>query len=79
MTIADVSNNNLLGPQSELIQWRSKHCINMNHVNELMLTLMLMLLLSMVTRTTMTPCVYAVARAMSSQLPDVPSIGRPNF
>jgi len=26
-----------------------------------------------------TPCVYAVARVMSSQLPDVPSIGRPNY
>jgi len=61
MTIADVSNNNLLGPQRELIQWRSKHCINMNHVNELMLTPMLILLVSMVTMTTLTPCVYAVA------------------
>ena len=35
--------------------------------------------LSTVRRTTMTPCVYAVARAMSSQFPDVPSIGRQNF
>jgi hypothetical protein len=35
-TVADVSNNNLSGPQRELIQWHSKLCINMNHVQELM-------------------------------------------
>ena len=35
-TVADVSNNNLLGPQRELIQWHSKLCINMNHVQDLM-------------------------------------------
>ncbi len=40
---------------------------------------MLILLVSTDTRTTMTPCVYAVARAMSSQLQAVPSIGHPNF
>jgi hypothetical protein len=34
--MADVSNNNLSGPQRELIQWHSKLCINMNHVQELM-------------------------------------------
>jgi len=35
-TVADVSNKNLSGPQRELIQWHSKLCINMNHVQELM-------------------------------------------
>jgi hypothetical protein len=35
-TVADVSNNNLSGPLRELIQWHSKLCINMNHVQELM-------------------------------------------
>jgi hypothetical protein len=35
-TMADVSNKNLAGPQRELIQWHSKLCINMNHVQELM-------------------------------------------
>ena len=35
-TVADVSNRNLSGPQRELIQWHSKLCINMNHVQELM-------------------------------------------
>jgi hypothetical protein len=35
-TVADVTNNNLSGPQRELIQWHSKLCINMNHVQELM-------------------------------------------
>ena len=35
-TVADVTNNNLTGPQRELIQWHSKLCINMNHVQELM-------------------------------------------
>jgi hypothetical protein len=34
--VADVSNKNLSGPQRELIQWHSKLCINMNHVQELM-------------------------------------------
>jgi hypothetical protein len=33
-TMADVSNNNLSGPQRELIQWHSKLCITMNHVQE---------------------------------------------
>ena len=32
-TVADASNNNLSGPQRELIQWHSKLCINMNHVH----------------------------------------------
>ena len=31
-SVADVSNNNLSGPQRELIQWHLKLCINMNHV-----------------------------------------------
>jgi hypothetical protein len=35
-SVANVSNNNLSGPQRELIQWHSKLCINMNHVQELM-------------------------------------------
>jgi hypothetical protein len=35
-TVADISNNNLSGPQWELIQWHSKLCINMNHVQALM-------------------------------------------
>jgi len=35
-TVADVSNKNLAGPQREMIQWHSKLCINMNHVQELM-------------------------------------------
>jgi len=35
-TVTDVSNKNLSGPQRELIQWHSKLCINMNHVQELM-------------------------------------------
>ncbi len=34
--MADVSNKYLSGPQRELIQWHSKLCINMNHVQELM-------------------------------------------
>ena len=35
-TVADVTNNNFTGPQSKLIQWHSKLCINMNHAQELM-------------------------------------------
>jgi len=40
-TMADVSIKNLSSPQRELIQWHSKLCINMNLVEEMMLTPML--------------------------------------
>jgi hypothetical protein len=33
-TVVDVTNNNLTGPQRELIQWHSKICINMNYVQD---------------------------------------------
>ena len=36
MVAEDVTNNNLTGPQRELVQWHTKLCINMNHVQELM-------------------------------------------
>jgi hypothetical protein len=35
-TASDVTNNNLSGPQRELVSWHAKLCINMNHVQELM-------------------------------------------
>jgi hypothetical protein len=35
-TASDVTNNNLSGPQRELVSWHTKLCINMNHVQELM-------------------------------------------
>jgi len=38
LAVGAFSNNNLLGPQRELIQWHSKLCINMNLVQELMFT-----------------------------------------
>jgi hypothetical protein len=35
-TVSDVTNNNLSGPQRELVGWHMKLSINMNHVQELM-------------------------------------------